>query len=42
MLYYLASYIVNFFGPLRLLQSYAVLISLALYTGFVAGGVSLP
>lgn len=42
MLYYLASYIVNFFGPLRLLQSYAVLISLALYTGFIAVYVLLP
>lgn len=34
MLYYLGSYLQNYFGPARLLQSYAVLIILALYSGF--------
>lgn len=34
MLYYLGAYLQNFFGPARLLQSYAVLIILALYSGF--------
>lgn len=34
MLYYLGSYLQKFFGPARLLQSYAVLIILALYSGF--------
>ncbi len=34
MLFYLGGYLQQFFGPARLLQSYAVLITLALYTGF--------
>ncbi len=34
MLYYLASMIQQYFGPLRLLQSYAILIIIALYAGF--------
>lgn len=42
MLYYLASHIMNIFGPGRLLQSYAVLISLALYTGFILVYFLLP
>ncbi|MGI5172752.1 phospho-N-acetylmuramoyl-pentapeptide-transferase [Treponema sp. OMZ 840] len=42
MLYHFGSYIMLFFGPGRLLQSYAVLISLALYTGFIAAYVLLP
>ena len=42
MLYYLASHLMNFFGPGRLLQSYAVLISLTLYTGFIFAYFLLP
>ena len=34
MLYYLASFLMQSFGPARLLQSYAVLIGLALFLGF--------
>lgn len=42
MLYYLGSYIQKFFGPARLLQSYTVLIALALYSGFIATYLLLP
>ena len=35
MLYYLGQYLQNFWGPARLLTSYAVLITLALYLGFI-------
>ncbi len=42
MLYYAASYILDFFGPSRLLQSYAVLIGLALFIGFSVTGFFLP
>jgi phospho-N-acetylmuramoyl-pentapeptide-transferase len=41
-LFYLSSLLQNFFGPARLLQSYAVLISLALYTGFFASVLLIP
>lgn len=34
MLFYLGSYLQNYFGPARLLQSYAVLIAMALYSGY--------
>jgi len=42
MLYYLASLLQKFFGPFRLLQSYVVLIILALYSGFLATVLLLP
>ncbi len=42
MLYYAASYILDFFGPVRLLQSYAVLIGVALFIGFLITGLFLP
>ena len=42
MLYYLGAYIQQFFGPARLLQSYTVLIALALYSGFFATCLLLP
>ncbi len=42
MLYYAASYILDSFGPSRLLQSYAVLIGLALFIGFLVTGIFLP
>lgn len=42
MLYYVASYFMEFFGPARLLRSYAVLITLALYAGFVITYFFLP
>ncbi len=42
MLYYAASYILDFFGPGRLLQSYAVLIGIALFVGFFITGFFLP
>ncbi len=42
MLYYAAAYILDFFGPGRLLQSYAVLIGIALIMGFFITGVFLP
>jgi phospho-N-acetylmuramoyl-pentapeptide-transferase len=41
-LFYLSSLLQDFFGPARLLQSYAVLISLALYTGFFACLLLIP
>ncbi|MBP5792986.1 MAG: phospho-N-acetylmuramoyl-pentapeptide-transferase, partial [Spirochaetaceae bacterium] len=42
MLYNLAQYLVPIFGPARLLQSNAVLISLALYAGFFLTSLLLP
>lgn len=42
MLFYLGSYLQSFFGPARLLQSFTVLIALALYSGFVATYFLLP
>lgn len=42
MIYYLGGYLQNFFGPARLLQSYTVLIALALYAGFFATFILLP
>ncbi|ULQ60834.1 phospho-N-acetylmuramoyl-pentapeptide-transferase [Brucepastera parasyntrophica] len=42
MLYYLASALQQHFGPFRLLQSFAVLISLALYAGFFLTVFLLP
>ncbi len=42
MLYHLGSFLQQFWGPTRLLQSYTVLISLALYTGFFATYALLP
>lgn len=42
MLYYLGGILTQYFGPARLLQSYTVLISLALYSGFLIVRYSLP
>lgn len=42
MLYYLGGILKNYWGPARLLQSYAVLIVLALYTGFIIVRKFLP
>ncbi|MCD1653962.1 phospho-N-acetylmuramoyl-pentapeptide-transferase [Treponema zuelzerae] len=42
MLYYIAQFLQQFFGPFRLLQSYAVLIILALYAGFFFTVFLLP
>lgn len=42
MLYYLGGFLTQFFGPARLLQSYTVLIVLALYTGFLIVRYGLP
>ena len=42
MLYYLGSYLQTFFGPARLLQSYTVLIALALYSGYFSIYKLLP
>jgi len=42
MLYYLASTLQRFFGPLRLFQSYTVLIIIALYAGFFLTVFLLP
>ena len=42
MIYYFGAYLQHFFGPARLLQSYTVLITLALYTGFIASMRLLP
>lgn len=42
MLFYLGSYLQNYFGPARLLQSYTVLIALALYCGFFVTYKLLP
>ncbi len=42
MVYYLGGILKEYFGPLRLLQSYTVLITLALYTGFFLTMKLLP
>ena len=42
MIYYLGGMLQQFFGPARLLQSYTVLITLALYTGFITSIRLLP
>ncbi len=42
MIFYLGGVLSNFFGPARLLQSYTVLISLALYVGFFLIRYTLP
>ncbi|MBR7064841.1 MAG: phospho-N-acetylmuramoyl-pentapeptide-transferase [Treponema sp.] len=42
MLFYLGEFLQQFFGPARLLQSYAVLITLTLYTGFFICLIFLP
>lgn len=42
MIYTLASIFVKYFGPIRLFQSYAVLIGLALFTGFFVTVFLLP
>ena len=42
MLYYLGQYLQQFWGPARLLTSYAVLIAIALYTGFFSARVIIP
>jgi len=42
MLYYLGSLLQNMFGPARLLQSYTVLIALALFSGFIITEQLLP
>ncbi|MGL4986532.1 MAG: phospho-N-acetylmuramoyl-pentapeptide-transferase [Treponemataceae bacterium] len=42
MFYYFASFLAPIFGPARLLQSYAVLIGLVLYCGFLITVILLP
>ena len=42
MLYYLGQYLQQFWGPARLLSSYAVLITLALYLGFFLAQKLIP
>ena len=42
MLYYLGSYLQDFWGPARLLTSYAVLITVALYLGFFLAYKLIP
>jgi len=42
MLYYLGGILTEYFGPARLLQSYTVLIALALYSGFLIVRYFLP
>ncbi len=42
MLYYIASSLQRFFGPFRLFQSYAVLITIALFAGFLVTVFLLP
>lgn len=42
MIYYLGGMLKGIWGPARLLQSYAVLIGLALYTGFILTRIHLP
>lgn len=42
MIYYLGQYLQQFWGPARLLTSYAVLIAVALYTGFFAAYKLIP
>lgn len=41
-LYYIGSRLVKIFGPARLLQSYTVLLGVALYSGFIATVLLLP
>ena len=42
MLYHIAELLGPYFGPMRLLQSYAVLISLGLFLGFLITVLLLP
>lgn len=42
MLYYFGEFLTQYFGPARLLQSYAVLIVLSLYTGFLLVRYGMP
>lgn len=42
MLYYLGQYLQNYWGPARLLSSYAVLITVALYVGFFSAYKIIP
>ena len=42
MLYNFGGFLTQFFGPARLLQSYTVLIVLALYAGFIIVRYGLP
>lgn len=42
MLYYFGSFLQNLFGPARLLQSYFVLIVIALYLGFILTKIIVP
>ena len=42
MIYYLGGYLQQFWGPARLLQSYIVLISLTLYSGFFLSFKLIP
>ena len=42
MLYYLGGILTKYFGPARLLQSYTILIALALYSGFLIVRYFLP
>ena len=42
MLYHIAELLGPYFGPMRLLQSYAVLISLGLFLGFLITVLILP
>lgn len=42
MIYFLGEYLINFFGPARLFQSYTVLLSLALFIGFLVTVLILP
>lgn len=42
MIYYLGEYLASLWGPARLLQSYAVLITLALYVGFFLAYKLIP
>lgn len=42
MLYYLGNFLTQYWGPARLFQSYAVLITLALYLGFILSYKLIP
>ena len=42
MLYYLGQFLQQYWGPARLLTSYAVLITLALYLGFILAYKLIP
>jgi len=42
MLYYLGQYLQQFWGPARLLTSYAVLIAVVLYAGFFSARIFIP